>query len=148
LAGDCGPAQHNARLNLTNWIDSALYLTAKPDRVLLTVEHRAAPAPFAIRLVPGRDGAAVHLDVVEPDPARDPPPADAPPLTARILDQLAAARRPLARFALRRALRVNNQRLGDALADLEHRGQVLRDRTGAWLVPNPPSGTAPAPPRP
>ena len=148
-AGRAGQALRGSG-DLHAWTDSALYLTAKPDRVLLTVEHRAAPAPapFAMRLVAGRDGAAVHLEVVEPDPARESPPADAPPLlTARLLDHLAAAPRPLARCELRRALRVNNQRLGDALADLEHRGQVRRDGTGAWVVPDPPSCTAPAPPR-
>lgn len=43
---------------------------------------------------------------------------------------------PRSRAALRRGLRVNNQRLGDALLDLQRRGLVARNRAG-WHLPCP-----------
>lgn len=120
--------------DLHAWTDSALYLTARHDRVLLTAEHRAAaaPPPFEVQLMAHRDESAPHLAIVDPELLAT---AEAQPmLTTRILAHLGGASRALARFELRRALRVNNQRLGEALAELERRGDVHRDRTGAWRV--------------
>jgi len=123
--------------DLHAWTDSALYLTARHDRVVLTTEHRAAPAPpkIEIRLVSDEDGASPHLEILDADtpdsqPLMKPP---KPTLETRALEELQRASRSLPRFELRRALRVNNARLGEVLTNLEHRGAIYRDSNGAWL---------------
>lgn len=121
--------------DLHAWTDSALYLTARHDRVVLTAEHRAAaaPPPFEIQLIADPSGA--HLVVLDPVRPSEPAATEAQPrLTMRILAHLGGTPRPVARFELRRALRINNQRLGEALAELERRGDVRRDATGAWQI--------------
>jgi len=108
------------------WTDSSAYLVRSGERLVLTLEHRAAAAlsPLTLRLVETPSGP--HLEVGDPT---GPIPA-APPLAASIIEALRAAARPLARGELRAELRVNNQRLGDALAALEKSGAVQRAADG------------------
>lgn len=118
------------------WTDSALYLTARRDRLLLTAEHRAAPAPrpVELRLTSATDGAQPRLEVVasrDPDHPIAPLP---PPLAARIVQVLASVARPLTRVELRRQLRVNNHHLGQALADLTAQHRVTRSQHGWHLI--------------
>lgn len=77
------------------------------------------------------DGTATHLAVV----------ANAPrfgeaqrPLTDTVRELLEQTAEPLTKAAIRASLRVNNNRLGDALLQLERTGVAQRTPAG-WLLP-------------
>ena len=108
--------------------DSNLYVRRIRDRLTLTFEHRAAPAPepVELRLVSNDDP---HLEVVGPVETSD---AD-DPLDERVRHALAREARPMARRALRACLSVRNTRLGEALNRLQTRGQVIRKPDGFAL---------------
>ncbi len=114
--------------DLHAWIDSACYLFRRSeDRLRLSVEHRAAPAPEAmlLRLAGGEDEPyCLQLGTCD---------AEAMPLAEAVRTELRRAREPLSRMSLRKQLRVNNARLGDALNTLEKRGLVLRGPDG-WTL--------------
>jgi len=121
--------------------DSNAYLARHQDHRVLSLEHRAAPAPtpMALELVSLGDGSATHLAL-----RAEPREADAS-LRDRVLTVLRHSASPLTRTALRARLKVNNQRLGEALTLLAQRGSVVRTSEG-WLVPEPsPPRQAPAP---
>lgn len=125
--------------DLHAWTDDSAYLTHRngSDRLVLVTEHRSAPAPppVELQLVSRADGSATHLEIVGDAPhdeGTDPAPT-APSLTDRILAALRDARRPLPRGQLRETVRSNNQRLGDALADLERKGLVEHTERG-WTL--------------
>ena len=110
--------------------DDNAYLTRHAgDRLRLTLEHRSAPAgeTIELRLAARPDGSATHLEIVAAETrARD----TAAPLANTILDVLRAAGTRLQRADLRVRLRVNNERLGDALAELEKACRVTRSPDG------------------
>jgi hypothetical protein len=117
------------------WIDSGLYLRWQRDRIVLTAEHRDAPAPppIALRLASGTEGSGTYLEVLD-SPQDDLSCPQAPPAMGdRIVDQLRSAHRPLTRFELRKLLRINNQRLGEAIAHLEGTGVLVRLQHG-WSL--------------
>jgi hypothetical protein len=126
------------------WADSLLHVRRHRAELLLTVEHRGAPAPEPIGLALAGDDD-VHLDVViTPEREGDPKRAtdlDAPSLDEAVLAALAIA--PLTRADLRARLRVRNERLGELLTRLVAAGAVQRvgDR---WAIPDSHS----RPPRP
>jgi hypothetical protein len=105
--------------------DSNLYLRRTRERLLLSSEHRAAPAspPVYLELV-ATDAQAAHLEVVaEVDGQK----------RASLRDQvlaLLAGDVVQTRAALRDALGVKNQRLGEALESLEQGGQIRRTPAG------------------
>lgn len=115
--------------DLHAWTDSACYLLRHPNqRLRLSIEHRAAPAPepLLLRLAGGSDEPYhLQLDGLDHEP---------PPLADAVRNELATARAPLSRAALRKRLHVNNARLGDALRALEQRRLVLR-QPGGWTLP-------------
>jgi hypothetical protein len=114
------------------WVDSSLYLRNKRDHLLLGVEHRAAPAiePLVIDLV-GEEGE-LHLEIVGAD-AQD---ADGDDLTSAVLSTL--RERPRTRTDLRAHLRVRNERLGVALAQLRDAGKI-HHHDGLWrAIPDSP----------
>ncbi|NIA15724.1 MAG: AAA family ATPase [Nitrospiraceae bacterium] len=116
--------------DLHAWTDSACYLVRRNDqRLQLTVEHRSAPAPdpVLLHLVSGHD-EPLRLLVDGDDVAQQQPLAEA------IRCQLRRSSQPVSRTALRRLLRVNNARLGEALQTLEKRSLVLRCSDG-WHLP-------------
>jgi hypothetical protein len=117
--------------DLWAWTDSAAYLTRARDHILLTLEHRSAPAPDPIALVlaTGADGTTPHLRRAAPDEA--PQPADS--LADRVLRLLRAATQPVPGVALRRQLAVKNLHLRQALASLEQDHVVERTPAG-WRV--------------
>jgi hypothetical protein len=128
--------------DLHAWSDDSLYLTRGKTSLLLTLEHRSAPAadPVPLALSSRGDGSATHLKIAErATKSADP----APPRSLRsdILRALAASSAPASRVALRKQLRVNNQQLGHALEDLERAGQIHRAPTG-WTVPPPAAGAS------
>jgi hypothetical protein len=95
--------------------DSAAYLVRKRERIELTLEHRSASAPDPFELELAGDDDTPHLRCVDA-PVDVPTPS--PSLDERVRAALAEANGPLTRAALRELLRVNNQRLGDALEGL------------------------------
>lgn len=116
--------------DLHAWTDSACYLVRYGERRLrLTVEHRAAPTPQPILLtLAGGEDEPARLQIDDSDD--DAPP---PPLAEQVRAVLRRAGEPRSRAALRKQLRVNNTRLGDALRDLELRGHVVRGSDG-WAL--------------
>lgn len=129
--------------DLHAWSDSAAYIVRRRGQLLLTLEHRSAPAPdpFAIELVTDDDERA-HLRVC--DDARSEAQLPEPPLADAVRRILAGEPEPLSRVALRAALRVNNQRLGDALRHLE-RERVAERTPQGWRLcaTRPPQRTLP-----
>lgn len=118
--------------DLWAWTDSAAYLTRARDQILLTLEHRSAPAPDPIALVlaTGEDGTTPHLRRASPD--QSPLPADS--LTDRLLRLLRAATAPVSRVALRRQLGVKNLHLGQALTALDEERIIERTPAGWRLI--------------
>lgn len=116
------------------WVDSALYLRTQHERLMLTGEHRGAPAPdpIELRLVSRSDGSETHLEIIADGQGHDQPPPHSP-LAERIVDLMASTPQPLTRVALRHSLRVNNQRLGEALDALHARSLITRSRKG-WIL--------------
>lgn len=119
--------------DLHAWGDSNAYLVRRRDRLVLTLEHRAAPAPEPMNLRLVADPSGAHLEVEGHAPTG----ADGakPPLARRIVSALADLGHPVSRTALRGHLRVNNSRLGDALVALEADGRLVRTTQGWALAP-------------
>ncbi len=116
--------------DLRAWGDTNLFLRQRRDLLQLSGEHRSAPAlePISLNLI---SGPTSHLAIVNQEQSE---PADAS-LGARIIEALEQAASPRTRLALREQLRVNNQRLGDALTQLESTGQIERGPNGWRLSP-------------
>lgn len=117
------------------WADSLLYLRRHRGQLLLSVEHRGAPAPepFALALA-GED--AVHLELIttsDRDDGAAAPDDSLPSLEQAVLAVLTTE--PLARADLRARLRVRNERLGETLTRLAAIGAVCRVGD-AWALPN------------
>jgi hypothetical protein len=116
--------------DLHAWTDSACYLLRREQRLRLTAEHRAAPAPAPMMLrLAGGEGDPVHLELDGHEAAEAAP----VPLTETIRAELRRAGQPLTRQMLRERLRVNNERLGHALRSLEARGLIRREANG-WSL--------------
>jgi len=113
--------------DLHAWADSNLFLLHRKDRLELHAEHRSRPAfqPLVVRL---HDDPA-HLIVEGTADAAEP---DLGPLHKSILAAVTGG--PMTRTALRDAVGVRNETLGDALTWLEARGHLQR-RDGLWAVP-------------
>lgn len=119
--------------DLHAWSDSAAYLVRRRNQLLLSLEHRsaAAPDPFAIELV-AHELDVAHLQLIPEQGGDDDLPA--PPLADAVRKLLAANTQPMTRTAIRRELRVNNQRLGDAMSRLERDGVIERGGQGWQLA--------------
>ena len=112
------------------WVDSSLYLRRKRDSLILSIEHRSAPAPDSLDLALAGDDATgdVHLELggeQHCDAAAD------RDLAADVLDAL--VERPRTRTDLRAQLRVRNERLGTVLDELRNAGRIQRD-AGVWIA--------------
>jgi RecA-family ATPase len=107
--------------------DSNLYLRRTKEYLVLSSEHRAAPASAAVRLeLIATDAGTTHLEVMAElqDGNRK-----QRGLEDRVLDLLALGV-VLTRAKLRDSLGVKNERLGEALESLERTGQVHRTPAG------------------
>jgi hypothetical protein len=105
--------------------DSNLYLRRSRERLVLSSEHRAAPAapPVYLELVVTSD-ETIHLEVVTECNGEK---------RRTLQEQVLALLAPGAvqtRGKLREALSVKNERLGEALESLEQAGQVRRTTAG------------------
>jgi hypothetical protein len=109
--------------------DSNAYLARRKKRIIFSVEHRSAKAmdPIEIELVSRPNGSATHLEIVAGTGS-----SATASLADRTLVLLQNSKRPLTRTAIREHLKVNNQRLGDTLAQLDKRALVLKTSTG-WV---------------
>jgi hypothetical protein len=121
------------------WVDTALSLRRRHQHLGLSVEHRAARAPDPVHLALVGAEHDMHLALVEADEAAEDaaPPTDLDAAILHALDQTATGALP--RPALRAALQVRNQRLGDALTRLAATGAITR-HGDAWIrrpVPGP-----------
>jgi hypothetical protein len=105
--------------------DSNLYLRRTQEHLVLSSEHRAAPAspPIALELV-ATDAATTHLEVIVELRA-----GQRRSLAEQVLDLLAGGV-VRTRAQLRAALAVQNERLGAALESLERAGRLGRTPTG------------------
>jgi RecA-family ATPase len=105
--------------------DSNLYLRRTREHLVLSSEHRAAPAsaPVHLELV-ATNAETAHLEVVAelPDCKRR-------SLEEQVLDLLAHGE-VLTRVKIRGSLAVQNERLGEALESLERAGQLCRTPAG------------------
>jgi len=110
--------------------DSNLYLRRTHEHLMLTSEHRAAPAPppVALQLL-ASDALGTHLEVIGAPLGR--PQRSLPD---QVLELLAPGL-VLTRTKLRDALGVKNERLGEALESLERTGRLQRTPTG-WRRPD------------
>ncbi len=121
--------------------DSNAYLARKDTQIVLTIEHRAAPCPqpMTLELVADPANQATHLRVAHQTPAIG---NGAPrSLGEQIIHLLAAHDGGLSRIALRDRLRVNNERLGRTLVELERQRRVRRTPQGWCLSPKSPGET-------
>ena len=109
--------------------DSNAYLARHKQRIVLTVEHRSAKSmdPIEMQLVAGPDGADTHLEITMPTEI-----TTGASLTERTLVLLQNSSKPLPRTIIRKQLRVNNQRLGDTLVNLDEQGLILQTPKG-WV---------------
>jgi hypothetical protein len=105
--------------------DSNLYLRRSRDRLLLSSEHRAAPAspPVYLQLV-ATNAQTTHLEVVAELHAEN-----HRTLQDQVLERL-AQQTVLTRAKLRDLLSVKNERLGAALESLERAGCIRRTPAG------------------
>jgi hypothetical protein len=118
------------------WADSLLLLRRHRGQLLLSVEHRAAPAPPPIGLALQGDGDP-HLNVLPTCDTLERP-VDDNSTIGDSLDQAllaALADAPLARADLRARLHIRNERLGEALTRLIDLGAVRRVGE-LWAVPD------------
>ncbi len=110
--------------------DSNAYLARRDEgKLLLTLEHRAGPAPkpLSLRLAATTNP---HLEIIGPN---DEEQADQPKtIYQAVTDLLDSANEPMTRVAIRERLKVNNKRLGDALQVLEKQCVIAREPKG-WV---------------
>lgn len=105
--------------------DSNLYLRRVRERLVLSSEHRAAPAAPAVTLeLVTTDAATTHLEVVAA-PSGDRPGNLQEQVLARLVEG-----QTWTRGKLRDVLSVQNQRLGEALETLERAGKIRRASDG------------------
>ena len=110
--------------------DSNLYLRRTSNRLMLSSEHRAAPAARSVYVdLVATDDATPHLEVTG-----DVGGEKRHNLQKRVLDLL-AENGGLTRAKLREMLSVKNERLGEALESLQQAGRISRTPTG-WRRAN------------
>jgi hypothetical protein len=104
------------------WGDSNLYLRRDGERLLLAIEHRAAPSSSGLALALGEHGGGLTLRVCDDTESAA---AESPRSPAeRVLSALADAPAPLTRRELRDTCRLRNATLVDTLAALQADGRV------------------------
>jgi RecA-family ATPase len=113
--------------------DSNLYLRRTKEHLVLTSEHRAAPAspPVYLELV-ATDAETTHLEVIgKPQDGSTRLTVDRKrhSLEEQVLDLLAQGV-AFTRVKLRDSLGVKNERLGEALESLERSGRLCRSPAG------------------
>lgn len=118
------------------WGDSNLYLRRSGERLMMMIEHRAAPSagPLELCLRAGPRAALALALVDAVDAAVDASASRAPRPSERVLEILDAADAPLTRRELRDACRMRSASVGDALAELVAGGRVTETERGYLLA--------------
>src|SRR6266545_2745741 len=119
------------------WGDSNLYLRRRGDTLCLAIEHRAAPSRdgLVLELRVAGDALALHLvdsgerGVDERDPSSGLSRLD------HVEQFLATLAAPITRRDLRRACRMRDSALGEALGQLLTAGRVVRSAAGYQRAP-------------
>jgi hypothetical protein len=113
--------------------DSNLYLRRSREQLVLSSEHRAAPAAASVSLeLVATDEKTTHLRVVEEVRGGSTRPTagrEERRLEERVLDSLREGA-TVTRAKLRDSLGVKNERLGEALESLERAGRLCRTAAG------------------
>jgi hypothetical protein len=119
--------------DLHAWGDSNLYLRRVDERLLLHIEHRAAPSsPSGLPLALRGGGDALALAIV--DAPATTPRAPSPSPIDTLADVLARTDRPLTLAQLRQACRLRTARVCQALATLTAQGRVHKTAAGYQLA--------------
>jgi len=113
------------------WGDSNLYLRRIDDRLLLSIEHRAAPSQTDLPLALRRTGDALALEMVDTMPL--PPHARRTPIDT-LEAVLAHTDRPLTLAEIRHACRIRTAHVCHALAALTAQGRVRKTSAGYQLA--------------
>lgn len=118
--------------------DSNAYLAHRNAQLILTIEHRSAASkePMAIELITDHADETTHLRVCDGQvvvPVRN---GDGALLSDQILTLLAQPGDHLPRTVIRERLRVNNDRLGKVLEELDRQGRIRRTKKG-WCLSDP-----------
>jgi hypothetical protein len=116
--------------------DSNAYLFRKAEATVLVLEHRSAKAIAPLTLDLATEGDVTYLRVRDQGEEVSDAPAT-PALETRVVEVLRSHPTPLSRTDLRERLRVNNQRLGDALHRLEASKKVRHLPDGWSTLPVP-----------
>ena len=126
--------------DLHAWGDCNAYLTRRANHLQLSLEQRFHRAidPLTVRLASRPDGSATHLEIADRETRAHVGSANTTQQT--VFDKLAATPHPVPRTVLRAQLRLNNQRLGTVLRELELMGRVRRTREG-WTIKDRPSAS-------
>jgi len=131
------PAQNPAQAlrgssDFAAWSDTNLYLSRRSNKLVLSLEHRSAPAPDPIdlRLVAEPQP---HLRLLTDDTDHDHRPLTIDSLQAEIIRHLTTARRPMSTVELRKILCKRKVDVVRALDDLREIEQVKRTKNG-WIV--------------
>jgi hypothetical protein len=127
--------------DLHAWSDSALYLRRKGDDVLVTIEHRSAPAPAPITLRLADGSGPPRLQLLEGEKNA---PGKHVSVEERIFQCLKEAS-PLTRSGLRERLSMRNERLSRALERLQEARLIERTTDGWQLSPTPDPDRSPFP---
>ena len=113
--------------------DSNLYLRRSREHLVLSSEHRAAPAATSVTLeLVATDAQTTHLEVIgelQDGPTKLTTEGKRRGLEERVLDLLSQGV-PVTRAKLRDSLGVKNERLGEVLESLERAGRVCRTPAG------------------
>ena len=117
------------------WGDSNLYLRRRNDRLMLTIEHRAAATigDLGVALVAG-PGLALRAHDLPASTETATGPTVSVPLSDKVELSLAEAERPLRFAELRQACRIRTARLCRVLEELARQGRVQRTTAGYSLV--------------
>src|SRR5271163_4165446 len=117
------------------WGDSNLYLRRDSnDRIVLTVEHRAAAAMPSVTLELTERDNALALEPVQPDRQPDPKPAEPTSVDQRITAALADSGQPTPFSELRACCRVRTATLYERLAALTAAGLVVKSADGYCIA--------------
>lgn len=124
------------------WGDSNLYLRRdSDDRIILTVEHRAAAATPDVMLELAQRDDALALEPVQTD--LQPQRRDAPvSVDQRITTALAEASEPKPFSELRASCRVRTVTLYERLAAMTAAGTIIKSADGYCLAPDGPAEAA------
>lgn len=114
--------------DLHAWGDSNLYLRRVDERLLLSIEHRAAPSQSGLPLALCGGGDALALAIVDAPAAALRAPVRSPIDTLE--DVLAHTDRPLTVVELRQACRMRTAHVCQALAALTAQGRVHKTAAG------------------